>query len=211
MIGIALTTRGLLFTEVANAIERERKGHDVKVFYSWDKTIPEAQNFLIEKIMKDKKIDKVWFIEEDTVPPEGALNRLLNVDADIAFIDYGVNGWSCSTKDESGRILWCGLGCTLVHRNVLAGMLFPWFRTDKSLRLNDMKWIDTNPNKVYGQQDIWFCMNARQMGFEIVQAPGECKHLRLDELGQPEVNLGLHKISKKPKINKLQTIKGGVS
>lgn len=208
MIGIILTTRGLLFTEVADAIERERKGHDVKVFYSWDKTIPLAQNALVEEALQDSSIDLLWFIEEDTVPPVGALQKLIDADADIAFIDYGVNGWSCSAKDKDGNILWCGLGCTLVKRHVLTDMLYPWFRTDKSLRLNDMSWIDTNPNKVYGQQDIWFCVNARKSGHQITQVDGECRHLKLVELGQPEVNLGLHIVEQKPKINKLQTIKG---
>lgn len=207
-VAIILPTRGLVYTQVEDAIHREIDGtwHKVKYFRSYDKTIPEAQNFLVEEALKHEGINWFWFIEEDVVVPEGSFKRLFNQTEPISFIDYGVNGWSCSAKNEDGEIVWCGFGCTMVRREVFEKLNRPYFRTDKALRLNDGAWIDTNPDKVYGQQDIWFCVKAREAGFKIKQVEGECKHLKLDQLGQPEVNKGLHTISEKPRINKYQSV-----
>jgi len=205
MIAIALPSRGLLFTLVMESLEEERIGKDVKIFFSNGLPIPDAQNQVVERILKEDNVEAIWFVEEDTIPPPEALDKLLRVDADIAFIDYGVGGWSCSAKvRNSEEVLWCGCGCTLVKREVFDKMEKPWFRTDKSLRLNDFKWIDI-PMK-YGGQDIWFCCKARELGFKIIQVEGECKHMKIDALGTPETNEGRHLLSQKPVIEKWQII-----
>lgn len=205
-IGIILPTRGLIFSEVIEAIERERNLINEKtiLYTTTDKPIPEAQNFLIEKALEDHEITHVISVEEDTVPFTGSFAKLLQNDGDIVAIDYGVSGWSCIAKDQQGEILWCGLGCTLIKRTVFEALEKPWFRTDKSLRLNDWQWID-NPAK-YGGQDIWFCQQAKLAGFKISQVDGECKHLQLDNLGKKDYNNGMHQISQKPMIKKHQII-----
>lgn len=206
MIAIVLPTRGLVFAEVIEAIERERNLVDEKtvLYVSTDKPIPEAQNFLVEKALGSYEITHIFSVEEDTVLPTGALAKLLQSDNDIAAIDYGVSGWSCITKNRNDEILWCGLGCTLIKRGIFEKLEKPWFRSDKSLRLNDWQWID-NPAK-YGGHDIWFCTKAREEGFKIGQVEGECEHLQLDSLGEKDYNNGIHKISQKPKIEKHQII-----
>ena len=203
-IAIVLPTRGLVFTQVENAIEEMRLRYDIEVFRSWNWGIPTAQNQLVLQALEIDP-DYIFFIEEDTIPPEDALELLISANADIAFIDYGVAGWSCSAKMKgSDEILWCGFGCTLVKAEVFEKMEKPWFRTDKSLRLNDFQWIDV-PMK-YGGQDIWFCCKARELGFKIKQVPGECKHMKIDSLGTPEVNEGRHVLSQKPVISNYQII-----
>ncbi|PWU05326.1 MAG: hypothetical protein C5B43_03510 [Verrucomicrobia bacterium] len=141
--------------------------------------------------------------------PEGGLDRLLLADADIACIDYGVAGYSCITKDKSSReILWCGLGCTLVKRKVFDTLTMPYFRSDIQLLLNNYpeeEWIQA-PKDAYGGHDIYFCIQARKAGFTIKQVEGECIHLKLDALGVPEVNYGLHNIGEKPSISKHQQL-----
>lgn len=199
MIAIVLCSRGLIFAEVEHEIEKMRLEHDIVVFRTWNKPIPDAQNYLTEEVLKNPDIDYLFFIEEDTVPPEGALEKLLTLNTDIACIDYGVNGYSCVAKDKkTEEIYWCGLGCTLIKRKVFDKIEKPWFRTDKTLRLNDWKWID-NPAK-YGGHDIWFCMKAREKGFTIQQVEGECRHLKLVSVGVSEYNNGLHIVKEKPKI-----------
>lgn len=210
MIAIVLCTRGIVFTEVEHEIEKMRQDHTIVVFRTWNKPIPEAQNYLVEKILESKDIEYLFFIEEDTVPPQDALEKLLALDVDIACIDYGVNGYSCIAKDKkTEEILWCGLGCTLMKREVFEKIEKPWFRIDKTLRLNDWKWID-NPAK-YGGHDIWFCTQARAAGYTIQQAEGECRHLVLDQIGYKEFNNGLHSIGEKKKIKTQQYIEREVS
>lgn len=204
-IAIVLPSRGLIFAEVEQAIEAMREQCNIEVFRSWDKGIPDAQNYLIDKAIRESDPDYVLFIEEDTIPPEHALIDMLIADADIAFIDYGVNGWSCSAKEEgTGEVLWCGFGCTLVRREVFDELERPYFRTDKTLRLNDWQWVDATAK--YGGQDIWFCIKAREAGFGIKQVRGECRHMQIDALGTKEVNDGRHILSQKKVIKKIQII-----
>ena len=204
MISVCLPTRGMVFCEVEDAIEKIRKVHNIKVFRSWDKKIPDAQNFLVEQALKENSTH-IFFVEEDVVIPDNALDKLLMLDADIACIDYSVNGYSCVAKDKKTQeILWCGFGSTLVKREVFDKLEKPYFRTDKTLRLNDWQWV--NNSAKYGGQDIWFCMTAREKGFKIQQVPGEVKHLMLIALGEKEMNNGLHLIVQKPTITKYQII-----
>jgi len=208
-IGIVLPTRGLVFTRVEQAIEPFRKKHDITVYRSYDLPIPEGHNRLTEEALADG-CDYIWLIEEDTVPPAGSLEKMMQANSDIACVDYGVSGWGCVTKDSNGQILWCGLGCTLVKREVFERLEKPFFRTDKTLRLNDWTWQDLPAdyvkNKVYGTLDIWFCCQARKAGFKITQIEGEAVHLQLENLGQRATNNGIHQIVERKKIENKQTL-----
>lgn len=203
MIAVILPTRGMVFTEVEKAIELERSEFSIGVFRSSNLPIPHGHNELSEIASQLIDVTHLWFLEEDTIPPTYALHNLLATNSDIACIDYGVNGWSCITKEKTTKeILYCGMGCTLIKREVFETLEKPWFRSDKMFRINDGKWIDVDPSKQYGLQDIWFCAQARHAGFRIVQVPGECRHLKLKALGQSEINSGLHIIEEKPQISK---------
>lgn len=200
MIAIVMPTRGIIFTEVEQAIEKMRLAYDIYVYRSSGLKIPDGVNQLTEKAL-EKNPSHIFYIEEDTVPPPLALNNLLAIDADVAFIDYAVNGWACSAVYPDGEILWCGLGCTLVKADVFKKLKKPYFRTDKSLSLNDtsyFQWKDI-PNK-YGGHDIWFFTQVREVGFTILKVPGECKHLKLEIIGLTENNNGCHLIKEKSKI-----------
>ena len=209
MIGICVPTRNLVFTKTVEAIENIRQGFNTKLYFSSDLPIPDGHNQLCEKALADG-CDYVLFIEEDVVAPKGSLEKLLAADADIACIDYGVNGWGCVTKNSQGEILWSGLGLTLIKKEVFEALERPYFRVDKVLRLNDMTWQDLPEdyikNKNYGTLDIYFCTKARGKGFKIKQVEGEADHLRLVNLGERGKNNGLHIIESKPRISKNQII-----
>ncbi len=206
-ISVIQPTRGLVFSEAQSSLEQNLAGYDYKIYRSFNLTIPDCQNVLVEEALKDNP-DYLFFHEEDVVLPDGAIDDLVMAKSDIACIDYGVNGYSCVSKDRNtDEILWCGLGATLVKTEVFSKLAKPYFKQD-GLLLNDwpkITWIDTGA-QAYGGQDIWFCMHAREQGFKIAQVFGECRHLKLEELGRPEVNKGLHTIVDKPKISKNQII-----
>jgi hypothetical protein len=207
-IGIILPTRGLVFTQVEQAIE-EMRDTRVRVYRSHNLPIPDGHNQLVKQALTDG-CEWLFFIEEDTVPPAGILEKLLQADNDIACVDYGVSGWGCITRNSQGEILWCGLGCTLIKRHVFEKMIYPYFRVDMTLRLNDWSWQQLPEKyiktKHYGSLDIWFCDQARKLGFTIIQVVGECEHLELIVLGKRETNYGLHSIQAKPKITKNQIV-----
>ncbi len=201
-IAVVLPTRGIVLTEVLNALLEELSSYDYKIYMSWNLGIPDGHNTLTKQAIMDG-YDYILFIEEDNVIPKGSLKEMLELDGDIVPVDYGVSGWSCITKYK-GEAMWCGLGCTLVKRNVFEALEYPYFRSDKLLLLNEwpeIKWIDAG-NQVYGGQDIYFCIKAREKGFKITQASGESRHLLLDNFGKKETNTGCHRVIDKPRISK---------
>lgn len=207
-IAVILPTRGIVFTAVEQALESMRNTYFLDVFYSTNLGIPDAQNTLVDRALEGYPYTHLFFVEEDTVPPDECLDKLLATGADIACIDYSVNEYSCVAREAKTQdILWCGLGCTLVKRRVFEQLEKPYFRSDKSFRLNDWTWIDV-PMK-YGGQDIYFCLKAREKGFKITQVPGECLHLKLEQAGPTETNAGTHQITVKKGITKQQIIEGG--
>lgn len=211
MIAVILPTRGLSFTQVEESISRNLEGKEYQIFRSFTLPIPDCENYLVGQALL-KNPTHLLFVEEDTVMPQGGLEKMLAVNSDIVCIDYAVEGWSCTAQDkETHELLWCGLGCTLVKKEVFDAIEKPYFRTDKALRLNDWPihkddWIDVPQEKRYGGQDIWFCRQAIKKGFHIVQVEGECKHLRIESLGVRDINNGLHTIVEKKKIEKQQYI-----
>ena len=201
MIGVVLPTRGLVFTETMIALFKELEGFDYKVYMSFDKVIPDGHNELARQALEDGA-DYVLFLEEDVVMPEGTIDKMLGK-GDVVAMDYGVSSWGCIATYQ-GENMWCGLGCTLVKREVFFALQYPYFRSDKSLLLNDwpkITWIDAG-EQAYGGHDIYFGMKVREKGFKIVKADGEARHLKLEALGTPEINHGLHKIVQKPNISK---------
>lgn len=208
MIAVIQPTRGLIFSEAQTSLEKNLEGYDYKIFRSFNLTIPECQNALVEEALGYNPTHFL-FHEEDVVLPDKAIDRLVESNTDIACVDYGVQGYSCVARDRRNNdILWCGLGCTLVKKEVFEVLEKPYFRSDKGLLLNvwpKIEWIDTG-SQAYGGQDIWFCIHAREKGFKISQVEGEARHLKLGNFGRPEINKGLHEIVDKPKISKYQVI-----
>lgn len=200
-IGVVLPSRGMIFTEVMDSLLKELNGYDYKIYMSWAKHIPDSHNNLTLEALNGGA-DYILFIEEDVIIPQGSLEKMIGV-GDIVAVDYGVNGYSCITTYQ-GENMWCGVGCTLVKREVFEALEYPYFRSDKALLLNDwpeIKWINAG-EQAYGGHDIYFCIKAREKGFKIIKAEGEARHLRLNSLGRPEINKGLHQIGQKEQVSK---------
>jgi GT2 family glycosyltransferase len=119
-----------------------------------------------------------WFLETDNthallldgdvVPPEDALERLLDVDAPIATAAYPqwiddrlhanvqtADAWSEVVPPTRFPVRRCLLGCVLVHRDAFAAIAPPWF-------------MSTMTATRFISDDEWFCARAAQAGQTIV-------------------------------------------
>jgi len=207
-IAVCITSRGLIFSKTIESILSNLKDYNYKFFISNDKSIPDAPNYVVSEALKDKDITHIFMVEEDVVVPENALENMIIEDKPIVFIDYPVGeGWSTVCK-KANKILWSGLGCILIKREVFEKIEYPWFETDKSLKIKNidtMDYVIENVTNKYGGHDIIFGIKANENGFNIYCMPNiECDHLRLQELGRPQVNNGCHIITIKDKIKNYQ-------
>ena len=162
--------------------------------------------------------DFLWFVEEDVIPPVGALAasfRLLAGEGfDVAAVDYPVgsvqDAWGCLVRNAQGEILWCGLGSTLIRREIFERLPRPWFTTDYAFVRTGSDWVPRphaqEPEKRYGQQDIAFCFALRAAGFRIGQVEGmTAHHAKLETLGAQGTNHGCHTISIRTEIARQYT------
>jgi hypothetical protein len=109
-------------------------------------------------------------LEGDVVPPEDALERLLDVDAPIATAAYphwledrlyanvqtaAGRTWSETVPPARFPVRRCLLGCVLVHRDAFAAIEPPWF-------------MSTMTATRFISDDEWFCARAAQAGQTIV-------------------------------------------
>ena len=197
---VCICSRGTVFAESIASIDREIEKEIGKwrKRYSWNKKIPDAQNLVLAEAMKLKP-KWIWFVEEDIVVPNGALPRMLNVDADIVAVTYKLKGGLLShrniNQEDDAPLSFAGLGCTLIKAEVFDWLEKPCFRTDRGYYFHGDGGVDEFHNEtVYGGQDIHFWAQATKHDFKKVLVDGECKHLYLKETGRPDNNDGCHKI-----------------
>jgi len=179
-------SRGLIGSQMMEAVDANLEGHDHVKFYSHDLPIPESFNYLVLKFLKTSH-DYAWFVEEDVVPPTDGLNAMFAEESPISFIDYPLKNRPDSPcyGTYRGKLIWIGLGCTLVHREVFERLGHPWFESQwKYVSVHEgsghgdpVLKIYPDPERPYGGQDLFFCYNALRMGFDIRIVMGmRCKH-----------------------------------
>jgi GT2 family glycosyltransferase len=125
-------------------------------------------------------------VDSDTIPPEDALDKLLELDVPIAtgitpiikgnkpyanvYIHAGdVEHPYPIAKTPMGifEVVGCGASCLLIRRDVLEKMEKPWF---KSLEFD---------NGAVCSEDLFFCEKAIQAGFTITAHSGvRCGHAK---------------------------------
>ena len=144
----------------------------------------------------------VFFIDSDVVPPTDALEKMLDIGADVItgmyplFKNEGVGTkaevvWAVS--DSPGhwmsakepipaspfQIQACGAGCLLIRREVLDDIGYPWFKTTfQSIREN-------NGIPIEPSEDVYFCQKAQEKGYKIFAEPSVvCKHYNTVDIGE---------------------------
>ena len=216
MVTFAVVTpsRGLVHSATVEAVLGNVAGR--RGFRGWylthDMPIPDCDERVAEMGLASGA-DTLWFVEEDVIPPPGALAAsfaLLAEGHDVAAVDYPVGsldaGWGCLVRDKAGDILWTGLGATLIRRAVFEKLPRPWFTTEwRYTRRAGGEWVaeraDRNSAARFGQQDIRFFMDARAAGFRIGQVPGMVAgHALLREAGTQGSNHGTHTIDVRTRI-----------
>lgn len=200
MIAILLPTRGLIFEQTIKSVSNIPNSTLITVS---GMPIPEAQNWLVTEALGAPDVTHLYFVEEDMEIPEGTLEKMLDLNKDVVCVDYPVNGGWSTIKRVDREIQHCGLGCTLVKREVFERLSEPWFRTDKSVDAKTEEIMDI-PMK-YGGHDIFFGIAVRKAGYKITQLEGvECGHLRCEQLVRREDNDNRYEIRRLDKISKYQ-------
>lgn len=208
-------TRGIVYTQHEVALERELydAGQVPFIIRTVDKPLPESRNFLVDEALKLTWWDYALLVDDDIVMPEGSLKKLLELDTDIAVIDYphhtigmkdgeeqmyGVavyDDWAPGDSVEGKRVAYAGLGCVLVRREVLEKMEKPAFRqTHFQYRREGKKIMFTPKGGTLsgveqagsgGGEDTYFYLTAHKEGFTTKVVPGMvASHLRLSKIIQ---------------------------
>ena len=147
-------------------------------------TTPDAQNFVIEKAIKEE-VDYIFFVEDDTLIPRMALVQLLHHNADIAGGFYYRKYFPLESAgmhlDEEGKpaaiknfkigdiihnTLVLPMGCALLKVNTLKKIEPPWF---KAVSVNDRPALTS---------DTYICQKMRDIGVDIITDLGiQCIHV----------------------------------
>ena len=139
------------------------------------------RNKLVSELLKGD-FSHLFFLDADTVPPAGAINRLLKHDKDIvsALELYQLEGkliWNyqllTEKEDLSGsltKVEGASTSCILIKRRVFEKMKWPWYE------------MQYTRDKFIGD-DFYFCHKAAKLGFETWVDRGiECIHRRIVDL-----------------------------
>lgn len=208
---IITPSRGLIHSRTVESIFNGINAipqHQWAFFTTHDKPIPEAQNDCMKRAF-EWGAEVIISIEEDNVLDTQAFMALVENDYPIAILQYNDRNGSphgIIHKDESGDILWSGIGALKVKKEVFNAIGQPYFRTDvryaikkKPLGENTVitrfEEINHKSPQQYGGLDVDFYTRARNKGYKVVQITGHiAHHMKLVKLGENYTNNGCHDI-----------------
>lgn len=197
----ATPTRGLIYAETVKGIKDNLDPTEDDWLILSGLSMPDCFNTAVREFLKTSH-HYLWFVEEDNEAPPGCLNQMLSEALQghkIVTVDYSVGkGVSHIHKDKNGNPLWCGIGNTLIDREVLENLSDPWFRVDLQMNLDTSEFIKIPENAVkrgFGGHDVYFFTMARQQGYNIRVLPGIVgKHFRATQIDKRETNNGCYTI-----------------
>jgi hypothetical protein len=210
-VAVIIPSRGLMFSKTAEEIVRNTQGVPHQKFFAHKLPIPDCFEWPTIKALKDPDITHLWYVEDDMILPDDILRMMLNEPADVVTCDYPADkkGRGVVFKAKDGQIVFSGLGCTLVKREIMDKLKPPYFRTD-------IKWHPTNlgtavmfmagnptskaqPDE-YGKQDVNFFMKLHVAEATISLFPLILGQRKLVKLGEAGTNNGAHQIEEWTKV-----------
>lgn len=196
-IQAVLPTRGLIYAQTIQGLLENIGQENINIIIG--KPMPDCFNQGVKQALS-KGADYIWFVEEDNGLPRGTLDRMLAQKEKIVTIDYTVGGNNSHIYKQGPKILWCGLGCTLIAREVFENIPEPWFEVNKHLNFNgdgfDIVKIpdEVVGNKWAGHDALFFYTKTRPLGYTIKQIDGHIDHYRCKEVPKRELNNGQYSI-----------------
>jgi len=207
-IAILTPTRGTLFSKMMVSVLREMSmcNQYPAWFITDNMPIPKCRTALVEDALKHKaEFTHFLLVDDDVIIPEGGLGEMLSADTDIAFIDYPLHqdrgkyagmGTACYDNCPEGTeyakakkkpVMWAGLGCVLVKREVFEKLKSPWFKPYHRQYVRDEKgkitWQGSPNIKEPTGEDCYFFLQAQKKGLKVKQMTGfTCGHARIDKL-----------------------------
>jgi hypothetical protein len=208
-VGVIIPSRGLMFSKTAEEIVKNTRGVPHQKFFAHKLPIPDCFEWPTIKALKDPDITHLWFVEDDMILPDDILRMMLNEPADVVTCDYPADnkGRGVVFQARDGKVVFGGLGCTLVSREIMEKLKPPYFRTD-------IKWHPTNLGTSimfmaaqgeakadeYGKQDVNFFMKLQEANATISLFPLKLGQRKLIKLGEAGTNDGAHQIEEWTKL-----------
>lgn len=195
-----LPSRGLIYARTIKGLLENIEAENIIIVE--ERPMPDCFNEGI-KIALDRGAEYIWMVEEDNELPRGTLDALIQ-EADkgekIITVDYTVGGNNSHIYRKDGEPLWCGIGCTLIKREVFEAIQCPWFEVDKHLNFKDegyeiLQIPPENVGRKFGGHDsLFFYMKAWPLGYKIKVLNKHLGHFRCKEMPKRELNNGQYTI-----------------
>jgi hypothetical protein len=128
----------------------------------------------------------IFFIDSDVLPRANTLEKLLDLDKDIAVGVYPTTSkkglsWSVAKEElflriddlprSPFKVKYTGFGCVLVKMEVFEKLQWPYWKNE---------FVEGGIEK---GEDIYFCDKVREAGFDIWCEPKvKCNHIRITSL-----------------------------
>ncbi len=190
IIKAVLPTRGLIYAETMKGLLKNISSDDIIIVDG--KPMPDCWNDGIKQALAEGA-DYIWMVEEDNELPEGILKELLAVNKLIVTLDYPVGGGPTHINYDNGEPVWCGIGCTLIAREVFEKIESPWFEVDKQMVGDKILKIPSESvgKRWAGHDALFFYHKARPLGHKIHVLPNRVgDHYRCNEIVKREFNHG---------------------
>jgi len=191
-IAVCLPSRGYVYSRLMESLLRNTAHRtDVKFFFSHGKRIPDCHNHIANQAM-DAGCDYLWFVEDDHYLPDGILDKLLAMDADVAACDYPIGRFGHVITTYTNGFKQTGFGCTLIKRSVFEKLERPYFSTKMSYSINGdtvypIEVTDENQEHIHGQHDVDFYYRLWKMGITIETCDTPVGHYFFVEPKLPKV------------------------
>ena len=176
-------TMGTIRTELANwLLKAQQAGHESRFTFNVSPH-SRARNMMVEHFLTTNH-QYILMIDSDTIPPEDALDhigtdkiltgvthiqRAEGPRANVYIVPEDVEKpmTIAELPKERFTVAGCGASFLVVHRSVFEAIPKPWFKT-----------LEFDNGNICSE-DLYFCEQATNAGFEIVCDPGiVCGHAK---------------------------------